>query len=175
MRAEKQLLLDEIKEKISGSKGFIIARYQGLTAQKARAFRDSVAAANGDFEVVKKRVFSKAAKEAGVEIGGFDYEGHVGVIFASEDSTLTLSKIAVKYGEDNEKAVEILGGMIDGQFCSGADVVQLTKLPSLEQMRAEVLGLLQAPLSGTLGVIQANLSSLLYCLDEKAKKGEQAE
>ncbi len=160
-----------MKEKIDGSKGFIIARYQGLTAQRARAWRDTVANANGDFEVVRKRVFVKAAESAGIKLTDLNMEGHVGIIFAKEDP-LSLSKIALKYGEDNEKAVEILGGMIDGTLCSGQEVEQLAKLPGLDQLRAQILGLLEAPLSGTVGVVQAALASPLYCLSEKEKKGD---
>lgn len=173
MREEKQLLLDEVTEKLQNSKGFVIARYQGLTAQKARAFRDTIAGAKGDFEVVKKRVFAKAAKAAGIELKEVPMEGHVGVIFTSEDG-LAISKITVKYGEDNDQAFKVLGGMIDGQFCTGSEVEQLTKLPSLDQLRAEILGLFAAPLSGTVGVVQSALTSLLYCMDEKAKKEGQA-
>lgn len=173
MREEKQLLLDEVREKLDGSKAFIIARYQGLTAQKARAFRDTIAEAKGDFEVVKKRVFAKAILASGIELKEIPMEGHVGVIFANDDG-LAISKIAVKYGEDNGQALKVLGGMIDGQFCTGAEVEQLTKLPSLDQLRAEMVGLLVAPLSGTIGVVQSALTSLLYCIDEKSKKEEQA-
>lgn len=179
MREEKQLLLDEVKEKIDGSQGFIIARYEGLTAKKARAFRDAIAGAEGDFEVVRKRVFSKAAEAAGIKLGEMNLEGHVGVIFAKKDA-LILSKIAMKYGEDNKgkdnkKELQILGGMIDGTICSGPEVEQLAQLPSLDQLRSQFLSLLEGPLSGTVGVVQSALTSLLYCVDEKAKKEGQAE
>jgi large subunit ribosomal protein L10 len=174
MREEKQLLLDEVREKIDGSKGFIIARYEGLNAKKARAFRDTIAMAQGDFEVVRKRVFSKAAEAAGIKLGSIELQGHVGVIFAKNDA-LALSKIAVKYGEDNQKALQILGGMIDGTICSGPEVEQLAKLPSLDQLRSQFLSLLEGPLSGVVGVVQSALTSPLYCLDEKVKKEGQAE
>lgn len=171
MRKEKQLLLDEVKEKIEKSKGFVVASYKGLTADKSRTFRDKVAEAKGDFEIVKKRVFVKAAEKAGFKLDSDDFEGHIGVLFAFEDP-LAVSKIAVKYGEENEKAVKVLGGLIEGAICSGEEVEALTKLPSLPELRAQVLGLLQAPMAQTLGIVQAALTSLLYCVDEKSKKEE---
>lgn len=172
MRQEKQLLLDEVKEKIEISKGFVIASYQGLTAERARTFRDKIAEAKGDFEIVRKRVFVKAAEKVGLKLNSKELTGHIGILFAFEDP-LAVSKIAVKFGEENDKAVKILGGMIEGAVCSGEEVEALTQLPSLPELRAQILGLFQAPMAQTLGVIQAALTSLLYCVDEKSKKEEK--
>lgn len=172
MRAEKQLLLDEVKEKIEESNGFIIARYQAFTAVKAREFRDLVAKANADFEIVRKRVFVKAAESVGIKLNTSDYKGHIGVIFAKDDA-LKVSKLTVKYSEENGKAIEVLGGQIDGQICSAQDVEAIAKLPSLNELRAELLGLFEAPMSQTLAVLEAALTSVPYCLEEKAKKSSE--
>jgi len=172
MRNEKQLLLDEVKEKIEGSKGFIIARYRDFTAGKARSFRDLVAQASGDFEIVRKRVFVKAAEAAGIKLTVADYKGHIGVIFANEDTT-KVSKLAVKYSEENDKAIEVVGGHIDGIVCTGEEIEAIAKLPSLEELRAELLGLFEAPMAQTLAAINAVLTSVPCCLEEKAKKSQE--
>lgn len=169
MRAEKQLLLDEIKEKIEGSNGFILARYQNFTAARARAFRDHVAEVGGEFEVVRKRVFIKAALEKGIEIDVSGLEGHVGIVFAHDDVT-SVAKSTVKYGDDHDKSVAVLGGHIEGEFCSAEEVEAIAKLPSLNELRAQLLGLFEAPMSQTVGAIQAVLTCVLYCLEEKSKK-----
>lgn len=162
MRAEKQLLLDEVKEKIDASKGFVIANYKGMSAQKARAFRDTVASANGDFEIVRKRVFAKAAEKIGIKLDADSLKGHVGILFAKEDA-IALSKVAVEFSDKNDKTFELLGGMIDGAYCSGAEVQALASLPSLNELRGQFIG-----------TLQASLTSLLYCLEEKSKQEEKA-
>lgn len=172
MRDEKQLLLDEVKEKIEGSKGFIIASYQNFTSDKARAFRSMVAEANCDFEIVRKRVFVKAAEAVGIKLNAEDYKGHIGVIFAHEDAA-KITKIAVKYSEDTEKVIELVGGHIDGQICTAEDVEAIAKLPGMDEMRAEFLGLFEAPMSQTLAVLEAVMTSVPYCLEEKAKKSSE--
>ncbi len=172
MREEKQLLLDEVKEKIEASKGFIITRYRRMTADKTRTFRDLIAEAKGDFEIVKKRVFIKAAESVGIALNADDYTGHIGVIFANAD-TATISKVTVKYGEDNDKAVEVLGGQIEGECYTAEDVEAYAKLPNLDEMRAQLLGVIEAPMAQTLATVQAILTSVMYCLDEKAKKGQE--
>ncbi len=68
MRPEKQLLLDEIKDKIAGSKAIVLASYKQLEPNAAAAFRTNLAKTGGSLEVVKKRVLMKAAQAAGVAI-----------------------------------------------------------------------------------------------------------
>ncbi len=169
MRAEKQLLLDEIKEKIEESNGFVTLNYKEFTSARAREFRDKMAELGGEFEVVRKRVFIKAAAAAGIEFDFQALEGHVGIIFADEDVN-QIAKGVVKFGEDNNKAVAVLGGHIEGEVCSAEDVVAIAKLPSLPELRAGLVGLFQAPLAQTVQVFQAALTSVLYCLEEKSKK-----
>lgn len=169
MREEKQLLLDEVKEKIQGSKGFIVTQYQNFNAQSARGFRDAVANANGEFEVVKKRVFVKAAELVGIKLNVSDFEGHIGVIFAKDDPT-SLSKVALEYGENNDKSVLVVGGHIDGSLFSGEEVQAIARLPGLPELRSEFLGLLEAPMGQTVGLLQNLLTSVLYCLEEKSNK-----
>lgn len=170
MREEKQLLLDEIREKIEDSKGFVIARYEQMDAGRTREFRALVAQSEGDFEVMKKRLFIKVLESAGHKLRAKEYEGHVGVIFTKDDP-IALSKICLRYGADNDKKITLLGGLIDGQYCSGKEIEALAKLPALPQLRAQFLGLLEAPLAQTVGLMQSLLASLLYGLEEKSKQG----
>ncbi len=170
MREEKQLLLDEIKEKIEDSAGFVALHYKQFTASRARTFRDQIVGMGGEFEVVRKRVFVKAAADLGIPFNVKLLTGHVGVIFAREDAT-TLIKGVVKYGEENNNAVTVLGGHIDGALCSAEDVQAIAKLPTINEMRAQFLGLLEAPMAQNAQVIHAVLASVLYCLEEKGKQG----
>jgi len=169
MRQEKQFLLDEIKEKIEKSNGFVVTCYQRIRPKQAREFRNSVADLGGEFEVVKKRVLIKAASMLGIEFKVDSFEGHIGVLFAHED-TLALAKKAVKYGEDNDKAISVLAGHMDGQLMSAEEVIAIAKLPSRDELRAQIVGLLQAPMSQTVGVINAAITGVLNCLEAKSKK-----
>ncbi len=170
MREEKQLLLDEVKEKIEESKGFVALNYQNFTAARARQFRDKMAEVGGEFEVVRKRVFIKAAETVGIQIDAKMLSGHVGIVFATDDTTPVI-KQAVKFGEDNDKAVTVLGGQVEGSLLGAEDVEAIAKLPALPEMRAQLLGLFEAPMAQTAQVIQAVLTGVLYCLEEKGKQG----
>jgi large subunit ribosomal protein L10 len=172
MRDEKQFLLDEIEEKISNSNGFIVARYQGLNAAKARTFRDIVTAANGEFEVVRKRIFLKALEKQGVALKMDDFEGHVGVIFAKNDAA-ALTKVTVKYSEENDDTFKVLGGKIEHEVYSAQDMVAISTLPGIAEIRSQILGMLEGPMRDVVSIFGAHLSGLLNCLDAKAKKEEK--
>lgn len=170
MREEKQLLLDEIKEKIEGSSGFVALHYRSFTAARVRQFRDVIAEMGGEFEVVRKRVFIKAAASVGMQFHVEKLQGHVGIVFARQDIAQVI-KGAVKFGDENENSVTLLGGHVDGALCSAEDIEAIAKLPGIQELRAQFVGLLAAPLAQTVQVLQAVPTNILYCLEEKGKKG----
>lgn len=169
MRHEKQLLLDEIKNKIVESKSFILTRYNKMKANSAWDFRGSIAKVGGDYEVVRKRILIKAAAEAGINLDINNLEGHIGVVFPGADPIET-TKVVFQYGQSNEKAIEVLGALLDGRLYLAKDVETLSKLPGKNEMRSQLLGLFEAPMAQTLAVMEALLTSVIYCLDNKGKE-----
>lgn len=171
MRQEKTLLLNEIKDKIDGSKAFVVARYTSLTPNKAADFRMGVAKTGGSIEVVKKRMLIKAAQVSGFELDRNDLKGHIGVIFADSDPVQT-TKVVYKFREENEGILEVIGGRFEGKLYSAKDVELISKLPSQDEMRAQLLSVFEAPMSQTLAAVEALLCSVLYCLDNKSAGSE---
>jgi large subunit ribosomal protein L10 len=169
MRPEKQLLLNEITDKIAGSKAIVIASYKRLEPNAASLFRTNLAKTGGSLEVVKKRVLIKAAQVAGVAIDPAQLQGHIAVVFANEDPIQT-TKTVYQFCKENEAVLEVIGGRFEGAICSAKDVEQISKLPSKDEMRSQFLGTLEAPLSQTLSVIEAMLTSVMYCLDNKSQQ-----
>jgi large subunit ribosomal protein L10 len=168
MRPEKQLLRDGIKGKIGGSKGFLLARYSKMDPNLASKFRFSLHKTGGDFEVISKRILLKAAEAAGCPLDRALLEGHIGVVFAEED-LLGTAKAVFKFKEENEEMIEVVGGRFEGQLYSAKEMEALSKLPSKKEMQAQLLGLFEAVPSQTLSVIDALLTSVAYCLDNKSK------
>lgn len=169
MRKEKQLLLDEVKDQITENSSFVVMRYFGLKANKAHEFRREVAKYGGSVEVMRKRLLIKAAKAAGIELDIKTLDGHIGLVFAGDDPIET-TKFVYKFGQENEKAVQVIGGNIDGQLYNAADVEMLSQLPGKDELRAQFLGLLEAPMAQTLGAMDALIASVVYCLDNKCKQ-----
>lgn len=170
MRQEKQLLLDEVKEQIEQFNSFVIMRYSSLNANAANDFRRELAKNGGNLEIVRKRVLIKAAEAAGVKLSLKELPGHIGLVFTGNDPIET-TKLVFKFGQDT-KAVEVVGGRLDGLMYNGAEIEMISKLPSKDGMRAELLSVFEAPMAQTLAVIEAVLSSVVYCLDNKSKQLE---
>ena len=169
MLAEKELFLEEVKAKIDPSFGFILASYRGINANAFAGFRNRLVEAGGDFFVIKKRVFIKPAKDLNLEYNVKDLGGHVGLAFAKENF-VALTKALYAFKNEHAETLSVIGGRFEGKKCSMEDVELISKLPSQNEMRAQFLGLLVAPMTQTLGAIQAVLSSVVYCFDNKANK-----
>jgi len=169
MRPEKQLLLDEIKDKISASKALVLASYQKLEPNLAAKFRMNISKTGGSLEVVRKRILIKAAKEAGVSLDPAVLEGHIAIVFAEQDPIQT-TKVIYQFCQENEEMLNVLGGQFEGKLCSAKDVELISKLPSQDEMRAQLLGLFEAPLAQMLGTVDALLTSVIFCLENKCQE-----
>lgn len=168
MRAEKQLLLDDICAQIDQAQAFVITRYNKIDPNMAAQLRGLVCESGGEMEVVRKRIFIKAAQAAGIVVDPSMLEGHIAVVFAKQDPLQT-TKAVFKFRQDNEDVLEIVGGRFEGKIYTAKDVEQLSKLPNKLEMQAQFLGLLEAVPAQMLGVLDALLSSVVHCLDNKSK------
>lgn len=169
MREEKKLLLNEIKNRLDSSSGIILTRYKGLTPDLSDDFRRSLSESGSSYFVVPKRVLIKAAKETGLEFEREALQGSIGVVFAEED-IVSPAKAVFKFVKNNEKIIEVLSGQFEGKLRSAEDMKTISELPSKDEMRAQLLGLFEAPMAQSLSVMEALLTSVIYCLDNKAQK-----
>lgn len=172
MRQEKQLLLDEIQEKLDQSSAFVFTRYESLKPDLSSDFRMQLANAGGKFAVVKKRILIKAAEKEGITLAEEDLKGHIGVAFAMDDP-VPLTKAVFDFAKDNKDTLEVLGGQFEGKLCSAGDMKAIAELPSKDELRSQFLGLLEAPMSQTLSVMEALLTSIMHCLENKSQTGEE--
>ncbi len=174
MRPEKELLLEEIEGKISGAQAFVITRYQEFGANLATAFRREIRKTGGEFEVVPKRLLLKAAERIGVSLPADELSGHIGVVACGTDAVST-TKAVIQFGKDNGEAIKVALGRFDGVIYGPREVEEISKLPDLGQMRAQLLGLFEAPMAELLSVMEALLSSVIYCLENKSQQGSGIE
>lgn len=171
MRKEKQFLLDEIKEKLDQSSAFVLTSYQKMDPNLTADFRSSVIQTGGAFSVVKKRVFLKAAEEAGVAIDKEMLKGHIAIVYSGDDVAAT-TKAVYTFKKSNDELLDVLGGLFEGKICSPQDLKEISELPSMDEMRAQILGLFKAPLSDIVSLFEALQSDVIGCIDEKVKKEE---
>ena len=168
MRDEKQLLLDEIKQKIDSSTAMIIARYDRLPPNISWEFRDQLAKSGSLFEVVRKRVFLKAAEKSGIKIDESQLSGHIGIVFVQQSDAIAPAKVVFKFSEDHQNILHVILGRIEGKMVPGEDLEMISKLPGINEMRSELIGLLVSPMTLMLSVFDAVMSEPISILEQKS-------
>lgn len=169
MKEEKKLLLQEVEEKVSVSQGFILLRYLGFTAAYSREFRNTLAGVSAEFEVLKKRIFFKAIENAGFDIDLSDTGGHLGVVF-SYDDPVSAAKQVLDFNKQHEDSLVFLAGRMNNASLSGKEVEAIAKLPSMTELRQQFVGLLAAPMSHIVGIMNSALSGVISCVQQKLEK-----
>jgi large subunit ribosomal protein L10 len=169
MRKEKELLLNEIKDKIDGSTAMIVTRYEKLEPNVSWQLRDQLTKSGSFFEVVRKQVFLKAAEKSGIKIDESLLKGHVGVVFINQPDAMPSTKLIFKFSEDNGQIFEVLFGQVEGKLVPGSDLAILSKLPGIDEMRATLLGLFTSPMSQMLAVLEAIMAGPLSVLSQKSE------
>lgn len=168
MRPEKQLLLDEIKQKIDASSAMIVARYDKLEPNLSWDFRDRLAKSGCLFEIVRKRIFVKAAALSGIQVDETALEGHIGVVFVNQPDAMAPAKLLFKFSEENGGILSVVCGQIEGKMMPGKEVEALSKLPGMDELRAQLLSLFVSPMSQMLSVLEAVMSGPLSVLEQKS-------
>jgi large subunit ribosomal protein L10 len=171
MRPEKQLLLEDMKQRLASSNAIVLARYAKLEPNKAAVFRMDLAKTGGSLAIIKKRILLKAAQEAGIALDAGMLDGHIAVIF-SHDDPLATTKTIYQFSKANEETFNVVCGQFEGAFCSAQDVKQISELPSKDEMRAQLLATLEAPLGQTLATMEALLTAVMHCLENKSQKNQ---
>lgn len=169
MRPEKQLLLDEVLDDISSSKALIFTKYSALKANELASLRKALYQNGGDIHIIKKTLLVKAAAQVGFELSIKDLDGHVAIVYAKSDAINATKALCEVVKESNDK-LTLLAGYFDNKLCSAADVVKISQLPTLPEMRAQMLATLEAPMSQTLAVMEALLTSVMHAMQNRADK-----
>lgn len=168
-RDQKQQSVTEYAQKLGRSKSVVFADYKGLTMKQLSDLRNKLGEVQAELTVTKNTLFKLAleqvkpeglARDASASVAG----GPTATLFAYEDE-ITPIKLLVKALKDAQMG-QVKGGFLDNQFLDSLAVNKLANLPGKLELQGKVVGLLNAPLSGIVGVLQANLRNLVFALDQ---------
>ena len=154
MRLEKTFLTKEYVARLNGSPFFIVAGYQGLKVEHLSELRKRLRVAGAEIHIVKNTVFCVAAKEAGAK-ANLDgaLSGQIAVITGNKDIFVT-AKALKNFAAEFDK-LKIKFGYLDNARVEQATLMAYADLPSLDVLRAKLLGLFSAPASRIAQVIKA--------------------
>lgn len=167
----KQDVVQEIVEKLNRAQAMVLVDYRGLNVEQVTDLRNQYRQEQIDYKVYKNTMMRFALKEAGID-GMDEYlTGPNAVAFSFEDP-VAAAKVSQKYAKGNDKLV-IKAGVVDGKVIDKTGVEALAKLPPKEVLVAQVLGTLNAPITGLATALQGTYGGLVRCLDQVRAQQDQ--
>ena len=170
-RAQKQEHVASLNALLGEQTFVAVTHYKGLTVSEMEDLRGRMREAGAGFKVTKNRLTRLALAGTKFEDLSSHFTGPTAIAF-SEDP-VAAAKVCADFAKDNENLV-ILGGSLDGDVVDTAGVQALAKLPSLDELRGKIVGMLNTPATRIAGILQQPGGQLARVLNAKSQQGEAA-
>ncbi len=175
-REQKGALVDEYVAKLRQSQAVLVTEYRGLTVKQLQDLRRELRSAGCELVVAKNTLMGRALGELGMPAPETLFKGPTAVTFCYKELAAPAKSLA-KWSKDT-KILVVKGGLIGRSVFDEQGVQQLGELPSREQLLGQVVGVMQAPLSGLVNVLAGTLRGLVNVLsarsDQLGKQQEQS-
>ena len=170
-RVQKEKMVTSLRQALSGIACVVVTHQTGMTVQEVTDLRRQMRAAGANFKVTKNRLARRAFAGTKFEQLSPMFTGPTAIAFSRDP--VAAAKIAVEFANKNDK-LRIVGGGLNDQQLDAAGIKSLATLPSLDQLRARLLGMLQTPATRVASVLQAPGAQIARVLAAHAKQGEAA-
>jgi len=170
-RSQKAEVVSEFRQRLEDVSLVVVTRQSGLTVAESTELRRRMRQAGAQYKVTKNRLARLALDGSKFTDLAPLLKGPTGM--ASSKDPVAAAKVAVEFAKTNEK-MEIVGGVLDGKLLDADGVKALATLPSLDELRARLVGMLQTPATRIAVVLQAPASQVARVLGAYASKGEAA-
>ncbi len=167
--AQKQGTVQQLKDQLSQATVAVVADYSGLTVKDLSLLRAELIKHQAQFTVAKNTLAIHAIKDSNNEGLTQFLKGPTAILIGNADQ-VTPVKVLTEFLKKNKKPNEIRGGSLDGKALSRAEVEQLAKLPPFDELRGQLVGAINSPLSGIVSVISSPQRGLVNVLDQYTKQ-----
>ncbi len=164
----KETSENRIKNYLKDSQAVIVIKYSGLSSPDLTSLRRGLKGSNATLFVVKNSVAVRALGSTGLKSLVSSIQGPCGMIFVKEEP-VAASKVLFNFSKDHEQ-LKLQGGMLNEKMLGSKDFEFMSKLPSKEALRAQVVCTLNSPISGLVITLNQILAKLVYCLDQIKQK-----
>ena len=158
--------VESIITNLRGAKAVYLVDHQGLTANQMNQLRHLIDATEANLQIVKNTLFLRALREVQPDINteSFELSGTTAALYANQDPVAPV-KVIVKFTKDHQLPTIKLG-LLDHRVLTADQVDQLSKLPGIDVLRGQVVGMLASPLSRLVGSLNSTLSKIVLVLDQ---------
>ena len=173
-KARKEELVAEYVDILNECDGFIVVRTQGLSVSQIQGMRNALREQNGRYLVAKNTLIKKALQTADWTVPEHLLTGPVAYIFG-RDNMPGVSKALLKHIEDEDFAekMQVTGGIMSGDILDARQVEDVSKLPTLDELRAQLAGLVVSPAQGIVDVIHQATGGVVNVLQAYLDKQEE--
>ena len=168
-RAQKAETVEALQAAFVGTSLIVVAHYTGLTVAEITDLRRRMLKAEASFRVTKNRLARIAIRGTNYENLDELFRGPTAIALSNDP--VAAAKVATAYAKENEKFV-ILGGGLGTQRLDAAAVKALAALPSIDELRSKIIGLVLAPATQIARIVQAPGSQLARVIQAYADKAE---
>ena len=169
-KADKELVVAELTERLRTSETLLVADYRGLTMPQIDTLRTRLLESGARFSVVKNTLGRRAAEAAGAEALLTLLEGPSAVAFLDADGDMVAAAKALADMARESKILAIKGGVLQGRPLTADEVQSLATLPPLEVLQSQVLAAIIAPVTALLGLVTAPVQNLIGLIDARIEQ-----
>jgi large subunit ribosomal protein L10 len=166
-RAQKQVTIETLKGVFADAGAVVVTHNLGLTVAEMTDLRGRLRKEGAHLKVVKNTLAQKALDGSVGEAGDALFTGPVAIAYAPDP--VSAAKVATQFAKENDKFT-VIGGLMGQEVLDKSAVSALATLPSLDQLRGKIIGLLQAPATKIAGVLQAPAAQLARVMSAYAAK-----
>jgi large subunit ribosomal protein L10 len=170
-RTQKAEIVEDLNAVFRAAGVVVVSSYTGLSVAEMTALRGRMREAGAVLRVAKNSLAKRALE--GAPFGGITGLLKGPTVLAWSNDPVAAPKVLAKYAKENDKLV-ILGGALGAQILDPKGVAALAELPSLDELRAKLVGMLQTPATRVAAVLQAPAGQLARVFAAYAKTGEAA-
>ena len=167
LRLEKKTFVSDLEKVYQLSNSVIITHYHGITVSELTTLRRSLRRYGVSFKVVKNTLSKIAASNVKVQYAPEMFSGPTAIAYSKDP--VAAAKGIVEFTQANDN-LKIVGGIVNNKILDVHSIQQLAQLPSLDQLRGKIVGILQAPTSNLARVIQAPASALARIITAYARE-----
>lgn len=162
-RARKEELVAQYLDLLEKTNGFVVIQYGGMSVPQIDGLRNAVRNAEGQYVVTKNTLFTKALQQHGWDVPEDLLKGPTAVAFGLENFP-GVAKAVIEYIDDFEGKLTLTGGMMTGNIIDEKQVDAISKLPTLDELRSQIAGMVVAPAQGIVNVIYSATGQVVNVL-----------
>ena len=151
-KEQKKTYISEMKEFFTNNESVLVTHYQGLTVNQIDSLRNEMRTHGISFKITKNRITKLALKDTKCKDLSNLFTGPTAVAFSKD--AISSAKILTKFAKEN-KSLKIIGGIMGNDVLDVKDVAKIATLPTLEEARAKIASILQAPAQKIISILLA--------------------